>query len=121
MSPLDIRVEKSKGTRTATVRCKGDIDAHTFDQLDETFFDLLDEGMPNIIADLKLVTYISSAGIGVLIGAKSEAEGHGGDLVLMNVARDVEEVFKVMGFDSMFALVKSEEEALKAFSASSRG
>ena len=114
MAGLKISVEKSEGSKRATVRCKGSIDAHTFEELDEALLGLIDEGVPYIIADLRHVNYLSSAGIGVLIGAKSEAEGQGGNLVLMHVIPEVEEVLKMMGFDSMFDLVSSEQEAIKS-------
>ena len=105
MKRFEIEIDKSSTERAATVRCLGEIDAHTSVRLDQTVKGLLNEGLCYIIADLGKVPYLSCAGVGVLIGSKSEAEQRGGALVLLNVVPAVREVLSLLGFDRSFTLV----------------
>ena len=121
MKKFEINIEKQEAAHAAVVRCQGDIDAHCFDQLDDTFHRLMDEGVRYLVVDMRQVPYLSSAGIGVLIGANSEAEERGGGFALAGLAPEVLETFCLMGFDSMFTLVATPEEALKVFGSGGAG
>ena len=59
--------------------------------------------------------YISSAGAGVFIGALSEAQENGGDIVLLKPAPSVLEVFELLGLTQIFTIEEDEEEAKDAF------
>jgi anti-sigma B factor antagonist len=63
----------------AIVEVTGDIDLTTVAKLRERLFALADEGQPLII-DLNRVTFIDSAGLGVLIGTARRVDAHGGSL-----------------------------------------
>ena len=101
---LKIEVERSSKERTATVRCRGEIDAHTSRQLDRIMSRLLGQGTRYIITDMGHVSYLSCAGVGVLIGSKRRAEGYGGALVLLNLLPAVKEVLALLGFERTFTV-----------------
>ena len=112
VSKLQIDIQRHEPEPAATLRCGGVVDAHTFDELDETIFSLLDSGVTCLIFDLEKVSYMSSAGIGVLIGAKNEAEGRGGRVALVNPSPTLKDVFEMMRFQDLFSIVQTEAEAL---------
>ncbi len=114
---LEISVEKFEDPRTTIIRCRGDIDSHTCDRLEAAVARLLKEGFIRIVVDLGRVPYMSSIGMGVLIGSKREAEERGGGFVLLNPDRSLKEIFHVMGFDRTFLIVHSDREALQYFGA----
>ena len=116
MAKLQMSLERYEDIHAVAIRCRGDIDAHSFEELDETVYDLLEDGLKYIIVDLARVPYMSSAGIGVLIGSKNEAEDeHEGGFVLLRPVPTVTEVFKMMGFDQLFTILATEEAAWEHF------
>lgn len=110
---LRIESEQLGSKTTLALRIHGDLDAHTFETLDEALVTALEEGATHLVVDLEGVPYMSSAGIGVLIGNRSEAENQGGDLALLNPSPAVLDVLQSMGFDNVFIIVKTQAEALE--------
>ena len=115
MSKLDIRIEQSGAGGAAILRCRGDIDADTCESLDKAISRLLKEGCTRIAVDLSRVPFMSSLGIGVLIGSGREADERGGAFALINPSRGLKEIFRVTGFDTTFLIVRSDREALEYF------
>lgn len=110
---LRIETEPLGDAQAVAIRCHGDLDAHTFEHLDEAINAAFDEGTRLLAVDLSGVPYMSSAGIGVLIGSRTEAEDRGGKLVLVNPTATVRDVFESMGFDAVFEIAQDDANALK--------
>lgn len=120
MHNLAIRVERFRAAKAATVRCRGTLDANTSERLQQTVAALLEEGFLNLVLDLKQVDYISSIGMGVLIESKSAAEKQGGEFLLQSPSLAVKDIFSVMGFGSLFLIVRSDKEAFGYFGISEK-
>jgi anti-sigma B factor antagonist len=58
----------------------------------------------NLTLDMQGVYYISSSGLRTLVSAKKEIDAKGGVLSLINVCKDVRDVFEITGLDDLFAL-----------------
>lgn len=97
------------------VHVAGYLDAHTYEQLEETIAELFGKNQYKIVVNLSKVEYISSAGAGVFIGALSEAQEHGGNIVLMSPTSNVREVFDLLGLTQIFQVVDDQKTALAAF------
>ncbi len=110
-----IQTESLAQPDVTIVKVEGYLDAHTFEQLEETITDLFGQKKYKIIVDLSKVEYISSAGAGVFIGALSEAQEHGGNIVLMNPTTNVREVFDLLGLTQIFAVVDDRKAAISQF------
>jgi anti-sigma B factor antagonist len=94
----------------------GSIDAHTYQELEEGLDAIFaEDGIHKIVLDMEKVDYMSSAGIGVLVGAQSRAKGASGELVLMKLAPMVEEVFHALGVLSLFPIAQDKTTALEFF------
>jgi Ca-activated chloride channel family protein len=105
-----------KGERGAVVvRLAGKLDAVTFVQVEETLNDLFRKGCFKLIVDLSSVQYISSAGAGVFIGARTQAEQHGGNVVLVSPTANVREVFELLGLTQLFPICQGLPEAMEFF------
>ena len=113
MSDFSISREDKNGV--AMIRVQGFLDAHTFEQLEEAIREVYDEGCFKLVVDLAKVDYISSAGAGVFIGARSEGQENGGDVVLLNPTEGVKEVFELLGLTQIFKLADDEAAAVAAF------
>jgi len=99
------------------IKVSGFLDAHTFEQLEETVNGLFAQSKYKIIVDLTNVDYISSAGAGVFIAALSESEENGGKIVLLNPTKGVLDVFDLLGLTQIFVVVNDRQEAINAFAA----
>jgi anti-sigma B factor antagonist len=95
----------------AIVEVTGDIDLTTVAELRERLFALADEGQPLII-DLDRVTFIDSAGLGVLIGAARRVEGHGGTLHAVCSQPQPRQLLWMTGVDRRIPLSATVDEAL---------
>ena len=112
----DLRIEKGKllDTEAVALRCGGGLDAHTLEQLESELASALSEGAPHIVVDLREVSYCSSRGVGALVRARKDAVDKGGGFVLLSPAPAVATVLEVLGFDDVFDIVHSEQEAAAA-------
>ena len=117
MALEDFSIQKESSDRAGVmiVRVAGFLDAHTYEQLEETIAELFGKNAYKIVVDLAKVEYISSAGAGVFIGALSEAQEHGGNIVLMSPTNNVREVFDLLGLTQIFQVVDDQATALAAF------
>lgn len=109
---MDCSIETKKTAEHAVVTVAGYIDAHTFEELEDEVQGLLDDEMFKIAMELSKVNYISSAGIGVLVNIQANCQGSGGNLILINPADCLREVFQMFGIWELFTVVGSEAEAI---------
>ena len=97
------------------VRISGYLDSSTFPQLQEHLDNLLSQGHNHYLLDLQDLDYISSAGLGVLMGILREVREKDGDLKIINMSEKIERVFYLLGFSRLMKVYGSEEEALDSF------
>ena len=93
---------------------KGYLDAHTVTQFEEGLNKQVDAGANHIIVDLSELHYISSAGIGALMGLTQKTRGVGGDLILVQPTEKVYSILELLGFTHIFKIVQSHEEAMES-------
>ena len=112
---MDFSIDKKLLGDVALISVTGFLDAHTFEELEEAITEMFSVGRYRIIVDLSGVDYISSAGAGVFIGALSESQENGGNIVLMNPTPNVREVFDLLGLSQIFNIVDDLEKAKSVF------
>ena len=96
---------------------EGAIDAHTAPALESELVNIISTGkIGRLILDMKKVSFISSAGMGVLMLIRKQLEQAGGGVVVSNIPQEIREVFNVLGFNNFFDFVSGEEEAIAYFS-----
>ena len=54
--------------------------------------------------DFAELSYISSAGLGLLFGAQRRLVDGGGGLTLVNLSPHIREIFQIAGFDNIFEI-----------------
>ena len=54
--------------------------------------------------DFTELDYISSAGMGVLLGTQKRLADSGQSLTLVNLNRHIREIFRIAGFDNVFSI-----------------
>lgn len=96
------------------VEVAGYLDAHTVVGFEEQMNSLIEAGASRIVVDLEQLNYISSAGIGVLIGLVQRLRRSEGDLVLVRPSSKVYKILDLLGFTDIFKIASTEDEALAA-------
>ena len=72
-------------------------------------------GETRLIVDLQKTRYISSNGLRVLLAALKQAKKRGGTLKLCGLAARLQEIFAMAGFDRLFEVFETCEQAEKSF------
>lgn len=108
---MDCQSEK-KGD-AVIIQPAGRMDANTSAIFENEGKKWIENGEKKLIADMRNLEYISSAGLRsvLLVGKKLKAGG--GALSLCNLDGMVEEVFNMSGFNTIFHIYDTLEEALE--------
>jgi anti-sigma B factor antagonist len=72
-------------------------------------------GIRKIVCNLEDVTYIASAGIGVLMSVSKTLQEKNGLMVLSSASVGVQKVFRLFGFGDIMHIFDSEEQAFSYF------
>lgn len=94
---------------------KGYLDAHTAPELEKAFQQQLEEDHYNIVVNFSDLSYISSAGLGVLMQFIEDVRKNEGDIKLSNMSSRVYNVFDLLGFPMLYEIFKEEDEAVEKF------
>jgi anti-sigma B factor antagonist len=76
---------------------------------------LVKEKRLKIILNLKDVTYIDSAGVGVMVGKLVSLRRQGGDIKLLTLVQRNLRVMTITKLVTVFEIFESEDEAIKSF------
>jgi anti-sigma B factor antagonist len=111
--PLSVQSECFEEQDLAVLTLKGPLDGQTYDQLGSKLDRLIHHGYRRIIIDLAGVDYISSAGVGVFIAARSKANNEKGCVVLLNLTEQVTKVFDLLQIREHLEIAANMAEARK--------
>lgn len=65
---------------------------------------VLDQVNESCEVDFAELSYISSAGLGLLFGTQRRLVDSGGGMTLVNLSPHIREIFKIAGFDNIFEI-----------------
>lgn len=97
---LDIK--KTTEGSTQVIALDGRLDTITAPQLEEEFKGGLD-GITELVFDFTNLSYVSSAGLRVLLSAQKTMNDKG-SMVVKNVSDDIQEIFDVTGFSDILTI-----------------
>ena len=99
-SDSKLKVSLSKNENIFTFFVEGRLDTLTSPQLEEEINKVISDAK-KLVFDLEKLSYISSAGLRVLLGAAQQMEGKG-EMILIHVSEAVREIFDLTGFIEVF-------------------
>jgi anti-sigma B factor antagonist len=111
---VDIRQEELDGV--CVFAPVGRIDSNTARDAEAALLPKFDDGH-GIVVDLAELTYISSAGLRVLLMAAKRSKASGVPLALAGMAPSVLEVFEVSGFAKLFKIFDNRTAAVASIAA----
>lgn len=94
---------------------KGKLDALTSPSIEKSLFELISKGRGKIILDLSEITYVSSAGLRMLLSVKKQLKSVSGQLVVSGLRPEVLDIMKICGFDHVLEIAKNKDEAQRLF------
>lgn len=94
-----------------TLKIEEEIDEHATEKLRRKIDNEITRFLPRkVIFDFSNVTFMDSAGIGMLLGRYKIIKMLGGQLELLNVNKQIEKIFEISGMLKIIPLIKNNEE-----------
>ena len=103
------------------IELAGRLDAYTCQDLSAHLTGLFEAGQSRMVIDLARLTYISSAGLRVLLQARKNAKALDGLVVLSGASGVVSEILETAGFQTIFNCFDTFEAALAHHNAEPAG
>lgn len=111
---MDVVISKTSSDDTFVIGLEGELDLYTAPRLDDALADGIASGHRTLVVDLRRVGFLDSAALGVLLGGlrrmRSERKG---DLRLVLDDAHLAKMFRITGFDEVFNVYKTLEEAVR--------
>ena len=108
---MTVDVKSLKGV--TVVSLDGEVDGKTAPEVQEKILPLLEPGS-KVLLDMSKVTYMSSAGLRMLLSVYRQVTAKKGSVVLAGVAEEIRDTMSVTGFLKFFLIHGSVEEGVKA-------
>ncbi len=106
---MDITINKTPNY--TEVSLSGSLDAVTSPDAETKLMAAVNEATAMVI-DFAELSYISSAGLRVMLGLAKVMQKKGGKLVLSSLSQQVKEVFDISGFTTIFRIFATKSDAI---------
>jgi anti-sigma B factor antagonist len=104
------------GASVTVIELSGQLDAHTASEFERFLEHIVrDDSKRQLVLDFHGLEYISSAGLGVLMGLIEEVRAIGGDMKLAALPEKIFHVLDLLGFPIVFQIFPTVKEAEAAF------
>lgn len=113
---LTTRTRRSGGVTIVDI--DGRILGEEIAQLRNLVCELLSEGHRKILFNLRGVNYVDTSGVGYLVSACTHVRKKGGEMKLLNLTKNVNDVMKTTNLCSVFDIANDEAEGVKSFGCS---
>jgi len=105
---------EKKISEIVVLSVNGRLDGATSPVFDQGLQILLNAGEHKIVFDITQLEYISSAGLRVFLNTAKKVQ-KSGKVVLFGIKPHIREVLSIAGFDTIFSIAESEEDAIAVF------
>ena len=102
---------------TVIAKANGRIDSSNSREFHSNLEAVITKDDPAVVLDFEDVSYISSAGMRVILLTAKSLQSSGVEFVLCSMNESIREVFMISGFDKIIPIHSSQSEALAAVSA----
>ena len=108
---MDIKLQEKDGI--ATVSIEGEIDSKTAPEAQEKLLPFV-ENHSRIVMDMSGLTFLSSAGLRMMLLIYRHATARGGKVALVGLSEQIKDTMSATGFLAFFELCASIEKAMEA-------
>lgn len=99
------------GSAILIIEVNGEVDTNTAGALESSLTQEFDKGARLLILELSQMDYVSSVGLRVLLAHLKKIKSSQGRMVLTGLNQEVQEIFDMAGFSSLFEISPSLSEA----------
>ena len=96
---------------------KGELDAKAAPDLKERLTERINSGYHRVLVNLSDISYLDSAGLGVLVSGLKIATRQNGDLRMWGLQDEVKNIFQLTRLNKVFQIFDTEEQALASYAA----
>jgi anti-sigma B factor antagonist len=89
------------------------LDNNNAQDMVETLLSVRSEGYTHVIIDMNRLEFLSSAGVGSILGTVENFRAEGGDIVLCNASPEIIHVFRVLDLIDYLTVKASADEAVQ--------
>ncbi len=111
----ELRIEKETKGKVHLLHLVGSLDMHYFPILERQIKNLFQQGAYRIVLDCREADYVSSAGLGALVGFAREAREHDGDVRLVNLSQNTCQIMELLGFTKVLQTYNNLNLAITSF------
>ena len=112
----DLTMQGRREAGTLVVELAGRVDGTNALDFQDALEGALGEDVTALVLDLEGLSYISSAGLRVMLFASKKLEEREGKFAACSLSDSVTEVFQISGFDRIIAVFPTRPEAVSALS-----
>lgn len=112
-----VYVEQKAGV--SIVNLQGRIDASNSNQIHEKIMDEIEKGTNRIVINFREVSYISSAGLRILVYTSKQLKKSEGHLSLCAMDKNIEKIFQISGLIELFSIQEDLDKSLSEMSQNS--
>jgi anti-sigma B factor antagonist len=113
MSELSVSSRELEGV--VLLYPSGHITAHTVRVFEDELQKTMVAGCYRIVLSGASLRYVASAGLGALMGVIEEVRSNGGDIRIAELNETVRNIFEMLGFNHLYRIFPSEQEAIRSF------
>lgn len=112
-----MRIEETILNDVSSIKLEGRFDANTSDAVEKFIRERIEKGRSQFVLNMENVSFISSAGLRVVIIIARELRNeHQGDLHMAVLQPSVKRVFEISGLNNVLKIFDDEQTATRAFS-----
>ena len=97
------------------LRVQGHLDAYTAPRLMRCLDEQIAENNVRLVLDCEGLSYMSSAGFGVLAAAKRQVNSRNGDLLVANLPPKIRSIFDNLGLSNLLKVFNNRSDAIDFF------
>lgn len=87
-----------------TIQVSGQLDTLTAVEFEKVVQEVLEKDLEQLVLETSGLTYVSSAGLRLILTLQKEMTAKGGSFVLKNVQPEIKEIFDITGFSSILTI-----------------
>jgi anti-sigma B factor antagonist len=111
---MDLDIKKTTADSAFIIEVDGELDMYTAPRLKEALSDGISQGYKQMVVDLTHVGFLDSTTLGILVSGLRRLRESEGELHLVVDHPHLTKMFRITGFDGVFPIHKTLDEAVAA-------